>query len=169
MYLNRGWLKFSLICKWSTTYLLRMLLISDTKGESPRCLVVQIKLKMLEGAKKKYFPTSKCSLPMELVALGCPTKRLIFPNSVNSDERRKLIFPLGESCQGCDFKDFLSLLFAIQFNCFLGPEICLLGFPVPKEFWNTELVIKINVSLFRGRGEGQLCGASNDGVAEERD
>lgn len=40
-----------------------MLLVSDTKGESPRRLVVQIKLKILEEAKKKHFPTSKCSLP----------------------------------------------------------------------------------------------------------
>lgn len=111
-----------------------ILLVSDTKRKIPRGLVAQIKLKTLEGAKKKHFPTSKCSSPMEMVAQVCPTKRLIFPNSVNSDERRKLIFPTGDSCQGCDFKDFLSLLFVIQFNCFLGPEICLLGFPVPKEF-----------------------------------
>lgn len=69
-----------------------------------------------------------------MVAFSLSKKRLIFPNSVNLDERTKLIFPTGDACQGCDCKDFLSLLFSIQLNCFLGPEICLLGFPVPKEF-----------------------------------
>jgi hypothetical protein len=93
---------------------------------------------------------------MEMVVGGLFHKKTDFPKSVKSEERKKWIVPIGDAWPDCHFKDFLSHLFAIQFNSFLVLEIYLLGFPVPKEFWNT-VSCENECATFQRKREGQLA------------
>lgn len=68
------------------------------RGKSLRDSVAQIKLKRLGGFRRKSFPNSGDSSPVEMVAYGL-SKRKDFDSSksVSSDEKTKLICPIGDA------------------------------------------------------------------------